>query len=231
LNGRVPLQRLSSRRGVWFLTLGVIAFIINLPIVHGMWTGYRLDKIGVETTAEVTAFNAVPPDQQDQAFFIDYQLPEDADPDQHTYFSQVDEETYRAAKASKQVDVVYLNDNPSANRVEGQVAHRLGLYIALFADFALLLALLLALKYAQRPQEALVLLASADVVRCKPGGMVEPEGRDEYVVRGDVIEIGEGEIVLHAGAGREVRVVLGGYANPVGYQQPAEVHGRVLPPD
>jgi len=127
--------------------------------------------------------------------------------------------------------VVYLSGNPAANRVEGQVTHRLGLYIALFADFALLMALLLALKFGQRPKEELLLLATADVVRCKPGGLVEPEGRDEYVVRGDVIEIGEGEIVLHAGAGREVRVVLGGYRNSVGYQQPAEVHGRVLPPD
>ena len=225
----MPLQRLSSRRGVWFLTLGVIAFIINLPVVHGVWTNYRLDSVGVQTTARVTAFNAIPPDERDQAYFIDYELPEDADPEQHTYFSQIDEETWHAAKASKQVEVVYLNDNPSANRVEGQVTHRLGLFIALFADLALLLALLLALKYSHRPQEELVLLASADVVRCKPGGLVELEGLDEYVVRGDVIEIGEGEIVLHAGAGREVRVVLGGYANPVGYQQPAEVHGRVLP--
>jgi len=225
------LQRLSSRRGVWFLTLGLIAFIINLPVVHGVWTDYRLDTVGVTTTAKVTAFNAIPPNQRDQSYFLDYQLPEDADPDQQTYFSEVDEETYHAAQSSKQVDVVYLNDNPSANRVEGQVAHRLGLYIALFADFALLLALLLALKYARRPEQDLVLLATADVVRCKPGGLIETEGRDEYVVRGDVIDIGEGEIVLHAGAGREVRVVLGEYRNPVGYQQPAEVHGRVLPPD
>jgi hypothetical protein len=230
--GSVPITRLSSRRGVWYLTIGLIAVIINLPVAHGVWTNYRLDKVGVTTTANVTAFNAIPPDQRDQAFFIDYKLPEEADPQQRTFFSQVDEETYRAAKISKTVDVVYLSGNPAANRVEGQVTHRLGLYIALFADFALLMALLLALKFGQRPkEELLLLLATADVVRCKPGGLVEPEGRDEYVVRGDVIEIGKGEIVLHAGAGREVRVVLGGYRNSVGYQQPAEVHGRVLPPD
>jgi hypothetical protein len=227
--GSVPVQRLSSRRGVWYLTIGLIAIIINLPVVHGMWTNYRLDKVGVTTTATVTALNAVPPAARDQTYFIDYQLPEEADPDRHTYFSEVDEETFRAAESSKQVDVVYLTGSPSANRVEGQVTHRLGLYIALFADFALLMALLLALKFGRRPEEDLVLLATADVVRCKPGGMVEPEGRDEFVVRGDIIEISEGEIVLHAGAGREVRVVLGGYRNPVGYQQPAEVRGRVLP--
>lgn len=227
----MPRTRLSSRRGVWFLTLGTIALIVNLPLVHGLWTNYRLDQIGVTTTAEVTELNAIPPDSRDQAYFIDYKLPEDADPERRTFFSEVDEETFRAAEASKQVDVVYLSDHPSANRVEGQVTNRLGLYLALFADFALVMGLLLALKFSRRPEEGLVLLATADVVRCKPGGLVEPEGRDEYVVRGDVIEITEGEIVLHAGAGQEVRVVLGGYHNPVGYQQPAEVHGRVLPPD
>lgn len=227
----MPRTRLSSRRGVWFLTLGIIALIVNLPLVHGMWTNYRLDRIGVTTTAEVTEFNAVPPDSSDQAFFIDYRLPEDADPERRTFFSEVDEDTFRAAEASKQVEVVYLRDHPAANRVEGQVTNRLGLYLALFADFALVMGLLLALKFSRRPEQGLVLLATADVVRCKPGGLVEPEGRDEYVVRGDVIEITEGEIVLHAGAGQEVRVVLGGYHNPVGYQQPAEVHGRVLPPD
>lgn len=227
----MPRTRLSSRRGVWFLTLGIIALIVNLPLVHGMWTNYRLDQIGVTTTAEVTEFNAIPPDSSDQAYFIDYRLPEDADPERRTFFSEVDEETFRAAEASKQVEVVYLSDHPAANRVEGQVTNRLGLYLALFADFALVMGLLLALKFSRRPEEGLVLLATADVVRCKPGGLVEPEGRDEYVVRGDVIEITEGEIVLHAGAGQEVRVVLGGYHNPVGYQQPAEVHGRVLPPD
>jgi hypothetical protein len=228
----VPRTRLSSRRSVWFLTLGIIALIVNLPLVHGMWTNYRLDKIGVTTTAEVLedGLHAVPPDADDQAYFIDYQLPEEADPEQRTFFSEVDEETFRAAEASGQVEVVYLSDHPAANRVEGQVTNRLGLYLALFADFALVMGLLLALKFSRRPEEGLVLLATADVVRCKPGGLVEPEGRDEYVVRGDVIEISEGEIVLHAGAGQEVRVVLGGYSNPVGYQQPAEVHGRVLPP-
>jgi len=227
----VPRTRLSSRRGVWFLTLGLIALIVNLPLVHGMWTNYRLDQIGVTTTAEVTDLNALPPDSKDQAYFIDYKLPEEADPERRSFFSEVDEETFRAAEASKQVEVVYLSDHPAANRVEGQVTNRLGLYLALFADFALIMGLLLAIKFSRRPEEGLVLLATADVRRCKPGGLVEPEGRDEYVVRGDVIEITEGEIVLHAGAGQEVRVVLGGYANPVGYQQPAEVHGRVLPPD
>jgi hypothetical protein len=205
--------------------------IVNLPLAHGIWTNYRLDQVGVTTSAEVTELNAIPPDARDQSYFMDYQLPEEADPERRTFFSEVDEQTFRAAEASEQVEVVYLTDHPAANRVTGQVTNRLGLYLALIADFALAMGLLLALKFSRRPEEDLVLLATADVVRCKPGGMVESEGRDEYVVRGDVIEMSEGEIVLHAGAGREVRVVLGGYANPVGYQQPAEVHGRVLPPD
>ena len=48
-----------------------------------------------------------------------------------------------------------------------------------------------------------------------------------YLVRGDVVEMDEREVVLDAGL-REVVVVLDGHANPVGYQQPAQVRGRAL---
>ena len=48
-----------------------------------------------------------------------------------------------------------------------------------------------------------------------------------YLVRGEVVAIEEGEVVLAAGE-QEVVVVLDGHANPVGYQQPAQVRGRVM---
>ena len=48
-----------------------------------------------------------------------------------------------------------------------------------------------------------------------------------YLVRGEVVGIADGEIVLDLGD-RDVVVVLDGHRNPVGYQQPAQVRARVL---
>ena len=224
LNGGV-----SSRRGVWILTVGIVALLINLPIAHSWWTSYRLDSVGVATTARVLEAESLPRGSADpQKFFIVYQLPRDADPERREFTAEIDQETFTAAEASKQIDIVYLEGKPGANRVDGARSGSLGLWLAGLADLALIAALLLALRYGLKPEKPLVLLATADVKRCKPMFGVDQDGI-EYVVRGDVIEMSGGEIVVHAGAGREVRVVLGDHQNPVGYQQPAEVRGRELP--
>jgi hypothetical protein len=220
----------SSRRGVWILTVGIVALLINLPIAHSWWTSYRLDTVGVTTTATVKEAEALPRGSADpQKFFIVYQLPREADPEGREFTAEIDEQTFTTAKSSKQIDVLYLEGKPGANRVAGSRSGSIGIWIAVLADLALVGALLLAMRFGLKPDKPLVLLATADVKRCKPMFGVDLDGV-EYVVRGDVIEMGEGEIVVHAGAGREVRVVLGEYRNPVGYQQPAEVRGRELPP-
>jgi hypothetical protein len=51
---------------------------------------------------------------------------------------------------------------------------------------------------------------------------------DLYLVRGEVTGIDGDEIVVDAGE-RDVLVILDGHQNPVGYQQPAEVRGRIVP--
>jgi hypothetical protein len=226
LNGAV-----STRRGVWVLAIAFVALLINLPVAHSWWMSNRLDKDGVIETARVVDAQALPKGSDDpQRFFITYTLPESADPDGREFTAEIDRETFEVADASKEIEVLYLEDQPSANRVQGSLTSNIGYWLAGFADLGLIAAMLLALRFGLRPEQPLTLLASADVVRCKPDFAVEEQEREgDYVVRGDIMKIEDGEIVLHAGAGREVRVLLGEYANPVGYQQPAEVRGRVLP--
>jgi hypothetical protein len=219
----------SSRRGVWILTVGIVALLINLPIAVGWVTSYRLNNVGVTTTATVKEAESLPRGSADpQKFFIVYQLPREADPEGREFTAEIDEQTFTSAQSTRQIEVVYLEGKPRANRVDGARSGSLGLWIAMLADLALVGALLLAMRFGLTPEKPLVLLATADVVRCGPMFGVDQDGI-EYVVRGDVIEMRKGEIVVHAGAGREVRVVLGGHRNPVGYQQPAEVRGRELP--
>jgi hypothetical protein len=70
--------------------------------------------------------------------------------------------------------------------------------------------------------------AIGDVERCPPGSALEQIEGDLYLVRGEVTGLDGDEIVLDAGE-RDVLVVLDGHHNPVGYQQPAQVRGRIVP--
>lgn len=215
----------ASRRGAILMVVALL-LLITLPALWSGWSAWRLDRIGVVTEATVTSTSAVPKAKPDR-FFVRYYLPEDADPRRGVYIARVTREAFERAKAEESIEATYLEGKPGVNRVEGQVANRFVLWLTLIGDLALLAMLALALKFRPSREKPLVLLATADVVRARPGFAVEQDGI-EHVVRGDVVKIGEGELVLHVGEGREVRVVLGEYRNPVGYQQPAEVRGRRL---
>lgn len=217
-------SRLAASRGAAILIALALMVLITLPAAWSAWSAWRLDKVGVATSAEVTDTHAVPQDDPDR-FFVRYALPEQADPRRGAYIARVEEAAWEAARDSGQIDATYLAGKPGVNRVEGQVTSRMGLWLTLMADLALVGLLVLAMKFRPAREKPLILLATADVVRARPGFEVREEG-DEYVVCGEVMLIEAGQIVLHVGEGREVRVVLGEYRNPVGYQQPAEVRGR-----
>jgi hypothetical protein len=77
-----------------------------------------------------------------------------------------------------------------------------------------------------RGRPDLRMVATDDVQRCRPGTELEQVG-DLWVVKGDVVERTDDTVVLDLGD-RRVVVELGGYANPVGYQQPAQAVGRMI---
>jgi hypothetical protein len=224
------LTRLTSRRSVSVALAIFLMVLITVPVIWGAWNSWRLSAVGVETTAVVTGTDTLPPKSAHaNRFFIRYHLPTDADPQHAQYTAEVDQQTYDSATATQQVPATYLPGNPGANVIDGQVSNRVMLWLVLAADLSMLGVLALALKFGERPEQQLVLLATGDVVRCKPEFAVEQDG-ENYVVRGDIVAIGTGEFTIHVGAGRDVRVVLGEYRNPVGHQQPAEVRGRSFRP-
>ena len=141
---------------------------------------------------------------------------------------QVDRETFDGAGAEGSVEVRVLEDQPAAHIVEGQIRNPLGLIITLIAD-AILLAILLLVWRGRRTRPVPIRIAAiGDVERCPPGAVLEQIEGDLYLVRGEVTGIDGDEIVLDAGE-RDVLVILDGHRNPVGYQQAAEVRGRIVP--
>lgn len=225
-------SRLSSRAVAVALAISLM-LLVTVPVLLSLWTSWRLNAVGVETTAQVVGTDTIPPGSaKPDRFLIRYHLPPDADPQHGEYVAEVDQKTWQAATADKQVPATYLPGNPGANVVEGHVSNNVMLWLVIAADLGMLAVLALALKFGDRPEEKLVLLATTDVVRCKPDFAVEqdPDNAENYVVRGDIVSIGTGEFTIHVGAGREVRVVLGEYRNPVGHEQPAEVRGRSFKP-
>jgi hypothetical protein len=213
----------ASRRGAILMVVALL-LLINVPALWSGWNGWRLDRTGVTAVATVTGTSAAPKTKP-TTFFVRYYLPEDADPRRGQYVARITREAWVQAKAEESIEATYLEGHPGVNRVDGQVVSHFGLWLTVLGDLALLAMLALALKFRPAREKPLVLLATADVVRARPGFAVEQDGI-EHVVRGDVMRIADGELTLHVGEGREVRVVLGEYRNPVGYQQPAEVRGR-----
>lgn len=220
--------RVLTRRPALVLALAFVAALINLPLLHHVWTDYRLDTSGVATDADVVEVEAIPPDAPDQQYLVTFRLPRDADPERREFVAEVGRTAYDGARSRGTVAVEYLPGSPQAHRVEGAVTRRLGLWMTLLGDAALLVMAGLVLRFGRRT-DGLTLIAGEDLVRCRPGGAVEQVGSDEYVVRGDVLRMSDGEVVLDVGQGREVRVLLGAFRNPAGYQQPVEARGRAMP--
>lgn len=216
-----------TRRTNRILLVVVLVAFINLPLVHSTWTHWQVGRNGTDTTAEVVDTRVLG-DGADPAYWLVFRFPESIDAERAEWSAQVDRDTFDAAAADGTVAVRVLEDHPAAHIVEGEVSSSLALVITLLAD-AILLAILL-LVWRSRPTRPVPIRIAAigDVERCPPGGVLEQLDEDLYLVRGEVTGIDGDEIVLDAGE-RDVLVILDGHHNPVGYQQPAEVRGRIVP--
>ncbi|HEX5861505.1 MAG TPA: hypothetical protein VFY58_06660 [Nocardioides sp.] len=216
-----------SRRTNRILLVVVLVAFINLPVLHSTWTRSQVERDGTDTVARVLD-SRVLGDEDEPSYWLGFQFPQDIDPDRIQWTAQVDQETFEEARAERLVQVRVLEERPSAYIVEGQVRNRLGLVITVVADVILLLILLMVWRIRGRTRAVPIRIAAiGDVERCPPGGMVEQIEGDLYRVRGEVTGIDGDEIVLDAGE-RDVLVVLDGHHNPVGYQQPGEVRGRLV---
>ena len=218
------VRRRPSGKALVLIVL--LAAMINLPMVHASWTDWRVSQVGVEVTADVTDVDELPP-VADPGYFVAFRFPAEIDPDQDEWIAEVDRATYDAADAAGTIEVRVLPDRPSAYTVEGEVTHRAGLVVTLIADLALVLVVLLLLRSRGRVRPALYAVAVADVERCSPGSVLDRVDGSLYLIAGEVSGISDDALVLDLGD-REVHVDLDGHANPVGYQQPAQVQARIV---
>jgi len=208
-------SRRSQFIGVWI----VAAVLVNLPLVHSTWMQNRIERDGVEVTATVTDHGLA-----GDWHFLRFQLPEDVDPAQATRQVEVDSATYDAAVESGQLDVTVLPDDPAQFVVDGEAGNGVLVVLTLLVDLVLLVVALLLWRFGRR-RGPLRLLAVEDVRRAAPGSELKQVAPETYRGRGEVTETAPDPIVLDLD-GKSVEVLLDGYANPVGHQQPAQVHAR-----
>ncbi|NYG59464.1 hypothetical protein BJ980_002387 [Nocardioides daedukensis] len=205
---------------VWpFVVAIVLLCFINLPLGHLTWTDHRLDRDGVETTAEVTDSKAF-----GGKFFLTFRLPASLDPDQESWTVEVPRQTFEAAKADEQLRVEHLPQDPQTNRAVDEVPPgSLAVWLTVMANITVVL--MLALMFWVRRNGMLVIEATEDLTRCKPDDTVMELGGGMVLVRGDISQIHDDHVIVLANSDK-VKVLLGEHHNPVGHQQPVQVRGR-----
>jgi hypothetical protein len=217
----------DARRRKKILLLIVVVAFINLPIVHATWIDWRVARSGVDVTAVVTDHEVLDADGEPR-HWIGFRFPEDVDPDGTQWTAEVEESTYDAAVATEQVEVRVLEGRPSAYEVEGQVRHWAGLITTLVADAVLLAVVLLARRFRRRAVPLpMRMSAVGDLEPSPPGAVLEQLDGTLYLVRGEVAERDDDEVVLEVGA-QEVVVILDGHHNPVAPRESAQVRARLV---
>ena len=211
-----------TRRHSAFLIV-VLAVVVNLPLLHGWYQDQKVRTSGTDVTATVVDDRVVNGDE----YWVSFAFPADVDPDGRTWSAEVVEEAYDDAVAAGEITVRVVEDDPAAYRVEGAVDSNVPLVITAVADVILLLIVLLLWRSGGRMRARLHAVALADVERCAPENLLERIGGEDYLIRGEVLEIGDGSVTLDLG-NRAVVVLLDGHQNPVGHQQPAQVRARLV---
>lgn len=206
----------------------VLVAVINLPLVGSTIQGWQIDSSGRNVVASLTD-DEILGSNDDPTYWLKFRFDKSIDPGQQDWIAQVDRAHYEQAQSTRQVRARVLPQQPSAYRVAGQVHGKVGLVVTLLADLALLGFVLLGRRYGKvrRKPDVLRVAAIEDLTRgpMEPG--VEQIEGDLYLVRGDVLKQDEHEVWIDAGQD-VVIVILDGHANPVGYQQAAQVRGRLV---
>ena len=210
------------------LVVVLLVAIINLPLIGSTLQNWQVDSSGKNVVASLTNYETLG-SEDDPTYWLAFRFDESVDPKQQTWLAQVDRAHYEQAQSTRQVEVRVVPKHPSAYRVAGQVRGKVGLVVTLLADLALLGFVLLSRRYGKKPRKPAVLRVAAieDITRGPTEPVLEQVEGDLYLVRGDVIKHDEHEVWIDAGQD-VVIVILDGHANPVGYQQAAQVRGRLV---
>ena len=213
----------GARKWLSVVLIAFIAFVINFPLLHSTYLRWQVERSGVDVVAEVTETREVGGE-----LLVVFTVPGDGrrEPFENAV-AKVDAATYDEARRTQELDVRVLRDDGGAFIVEGQVTSRLGLVVTVVADVFLVAMVLLMLRFRAVMRVELVLRATEDLERCPPGSRLDRISGMRYIVSGEVAELGDDDVVLDLGD-RRVRVLLDGYANPAGYQQPVRAVGYMV---
>jgi hypothetical protein len=213
----------SARKWLSVALVAFIAFVINFPLLHSTYLRWQVERSGVDVVAQVTETRDL-----DGDLLVVFTVPGDGrrEPFENAV-AEVDRATFDEARQSRELDVRVLPDDGGSFIVEGQVTSRLGLVVTVVADVFLVAMVVLMLRFRAVMRVELVLRATEDLERCPPGSRLDRISGLRYVVCGEVAEMADDELVLDLGD-RRVRVLLDGYANPAGYQQPVRAVGYMV---
>jgi hypothetical protein len=213
----------GARRWLSLALVAFIAFLVNFPLLHSTYLRWQVERSGVDVVAEVTETREVGGDR-----LVVFTVPGEGQREPFEgAVAEVDASTYDQARRTGELDVRVLPDDGGAFTVEGQVTSRLGLVVTVLADLFLVAMVVLMLRFRSALRVELVLRATEDLERCPPGSRLDRIAGQRYVVSGEVAEIRDDEVVLDLGD-RRVRVLLDGYANPAGHQQPVRAVGYMV---
>ena len=220
------------RRKLLLLALVVIV-MVNLPLALSTWSTWRVDRSGVDVTAEVLDARDLGTAEQPR-YWLNYRFPEDVDPDRRTWSAEVDKAAWDEARAAGDLRVRVLPGHPAANTADGEIHRRAGLWTTLAADG--FLAVVLGLVWRSRGRgrvdvevvEAVSEVAVAEVEPAGPGTAWQDLGEGIVRVTGEVVDHEDDELLL-ALPDRLVRVLLDGRAIAVAPRQQATVLVRPLP--
>jgi hypothetical protein len=209
-------------RRLLLIVVGLL--VINLPWVLNQWQQHRVATSGVVVTGTVVSER---PSGGGNGW-VDFTFPASIDPSGKVRTAEVDPATYAEAGNTKQVTVRVLSDRPTAYKVQGQRPSHLGTIVTLIGDALVGFLLLLSMRFGGRLRRpALIARAVGDVEGCPPGSALDKQPDGTHVIRGEVKELRGDTVVIDLGD-RDVTVHLDGYANPIGEQQPAQVHARLV---
>lgn len=124
----------------------LVVVLVNLPMVHEMWTDHEITTKGRAVAATVVDGRST-----GGRNLVDYKLPEKSDPKQTTYSVALNVGAYEFAMQHHWLPVLVVPGKPGANRPEGEVRSPLFLVVAIGADVILGLAALLAWTRRRRP--------------------------------------------------------------------------------
>jgi hypothetical protein len=210
----------SRRRSALLVLLLVV--VVNLPLAHSTWQRAQVRRSGVHVTATVTEHRLVGSEH-----WLSFRLPARIDAERETRQAEVDGSVYDDAVATGKIGVRVLEDDPSAYEVDGAVQSHTTLVVTLVLDLLLVLLALVLWRFGGPRRAELRAVALEDVRPGEREVLLERIGGEDYLVRGEVVDDGDGRVVLDLG-NRTIVVLLDGHANPVGHRQAAQVRARMI---